>query len=98
MIEEYKQAINRFIVWPAFTSTSKDRGVAENFGNTLFIIRLLERQPQSVSDISSLSIYPNEQEVLLVDGYLFHVEWIEFNSKSGKYQIDLAGVSSEHAK
>ncbi|CAF3293836.1 unnamed protein product [Rotaria sp. Silwood2] len=39
MIEEYKQAIGQNIIWPAFTSTTLNRQVAEFYcANTLFII------------------------------------------------------------
>ncbi|CAF4763851.1 unnamed protein product [Rotaria magnacalcarata] len=64
ILEEYKNAIHTTIQWLSFTSTSKVRQVSENFGNTLFIIRLHEKNVQSQFDLSSVSYYPEEQEVL----------------------------------
>ncbi|CAF3980507.1 unnamed protein product [Rotaria magnacalcarata] len=64
ILEEYKNAIHTTIQWLSFTSTSKVRQVSENFGNTLFIIRLHEKSVQSQFDLSSVSYYPEEQEVL----------------------------------
>ncbi|CAF1561374.1 unnamed protein product, partial [Didymodactylos carnosus] len=40
LIEEYTQNVGKLIQWLAFTSTTKDRKVAEVYGNTLFIINL----------------------------------------------------------
>ena len=41
MIEAYKKAVGTYVCWSAFTSTTKDRAVAEMFsGNTLFIIQI----------------------------------------------------------
>jgi hypothetical protein len=91
MIQGYKQAIRTTIQWFAFTSTSKDRRVAENFGNTLFIITLPKGYGHISQDISSLSIYPHEQEVLLMADYLFDVEKIELDPNSGKHLIYMTG-------
>ena len=92
MIEEYKQAISdegfRFtkkkVIWPAFTSTTKDRQVAEIYGNTLFIINLLDGNRK---DISSLSIFPDEQEVLLGNDSAFVVDNAEYKSITEKHTI-----------
>ncbi|CAF3278902.1 unnamed protein product [Rotaria sp. Silwood2] len=89
MIDDYKASINAWIRWLAFTSTSRDRGQAENFGsNTLFIIKLLGRYIH-MSDISSISYFPHEQEVLLDAGTIFKVEKVEYNSTSRKYLVHL---------
>ena len=47
MIEEYKQCVGAEIVWPAFTSTTKDRRVAEKFGNTLFNFEVIFPRSQT---------------------------------------------------
>ncbi|CAF3073602.1 unnamed protein product [Rotaria socialis] len=91
ILEEYKNAIDTTIQWLSFTSTSKVRQVSENFGNTLFIIRLHEKSLQSQFDLSSVSYYPEEQEVLLPISYNFHVDKIEHDSTSGKYLIYMTG-------
>ncbi|CAF0894605.1 unnamed protein product [Adineta steineri] len=89
MLEGYKKAIGTSIRWLAFTSTSKDRRVAETFnGNTLFIITL---QSWFLFDarcaVSALSHYPDEQEILLTASYRFRVEKVDHDTTSGKYFI-----------
>jgi hypothetical protein len=86
MIEEYKQAVGHKIIWNSFTSTSKDRRIAERFGNTLFII-LVKDVSKWLSDISSLSNYPHEQEVLLQNHCVFTIDKIERDPENGKYLI-----------
>ena len=51
---------------PAYTSTSRERNIAEAFGNTLFIINLTLTGPSCARaiDISSISQYEDEQEVI----------------------------------
>ena len=57
MIDEYKQAVGKWIQWPAFTSTTKSRQVAEMYeGNTLFIMKVVSSY--YTRDISSLSQFP----------------------------------------
>ena len=88
MIEEYRAAIGRRILWPAFTSTTKDRQVAELFSdNALFIIEVNGIHSQGARDISSISKYPQEQEVLFCAGQSFILSKIECDSKNEKYLI-----------
>jgi hypothetical protein len=79
-VEEYQQAIGQTIRWHAFTSTTKSREVAEAYsGNTLFIITLDKtgRNEHHEHDISSVSQFPDEDEVLLVPDHNFIVENVE---------------------
>jgi hypothetical protein len=39
-IQSYKQAIGTWNTWPSYTSTSKNRNIAEFRGNALFIIEI----------------------------------------------------------
>jgi hypothetical protein len=88
MIEEYRAAVGKRIIWTAFTSTTKDYQVAECFSdNALFIIEVIGSHTQGVRDISSLSRFPDEREVLFCAGQSFTVLKIERNSNSGKYLI-----------
>lgn len=74
-IEAYKRSINEWKTWPAFTSTSKDRQMAEMFGNTLFIIEITDIKLSSprAYDIAHISCYPHEKEVLIPAGSSFNV-------------------------
>ncbi|CAF1397999.1 unnamed protein product [Didymodactylos carnosus] len=93
-IEQYKSDIDKVRCWSAFSSTTKRRDIATSFGaesNTLFIIDLVER-PFTESfglDISAMSKYPHEEEVLLPAGINFVVEKVELDKKTNKYTIYL---------
>ncbi|CAF2144753.1 unnamed protein product [Rotaria magnacalcarata] len=54
----------------AFTSCSRNREKAEQFGNTLFIMEILFT---FIMDISELSEYPDEEEELITPGVCFNV-------------------------
>ena len=94
-VEEYKQAIGRTICWHAFTSTTKSSEVAKLFsGNILFIITLDKTDviTHHEHDISSVSQFPDEEEVLLVPEHNFIVERVDdplINSNEERYLIYL---------
>ncbi|CAF1092418.1 unnamed protein product [Rotaria sordida] len=91
-IELYKQSIGLVKTWDAFSSTSKNRKKAETFGNTLFIISLAKSTKYKYSgmDISSLSCYPDEEEVLIRASRNFFVDNVEQDNVTGKYLIYLS--------
>ncbi|CAF0988053.1 unnamed protein product [Adineta steineri] len=81
-IEMYKKSIGEVKSWLAFSSTSRNKKAIKSFkGNTLFVIEfegdLSQRYPGR--DISDLSKYPAEEEVLLYPGADFRVENVEEN-------------------
>lgn len=78
MIEEYKNAVNRRIYWASFISTTRNEKVADMFKkNTLFIIKITAKYEVTLGDISSVSLFPDEEEVLLALGSHFEVERVE---------------------
>ena len=84
MINSYKQALGTWRTWPSYTSTSKDRSMAELLGNTLFIIEITEltlNSPRSY-DLTDISQFPSEKEVLLPAGTSFLITDVEINSNS----------------
>jgi hypothetical protein len=88
MIEEYKKAVHDryYIFWPAFTSTTKDYKVAERFsGNTICIISIPQLTGQS--DISHLSHFPHEQEVLICSQGCFSVDKIGYDATNAKHLL-----------
>jgi hypothetical protein len=87
MVNEYKSAIGEERKWLGYSSTSKNRRLAETFGNTLFIIKIIKVRQNTNWDVSSLSVYPNEEEVLLTAGVSFVIDKVECND--GKYLIYL---------
>lgn len=90
MKECYRQAVGTLKSWLAFTSTSKNRQLAEVFGDTLFIITFDKNEGFSITrDISGVSQFPMEEEVLLRSGVIFMVEKIEIDHTNAKCIIYL---------
>ena len=78
-IQVYKQHTGEWKTWPAYTSTSKDRVMAEMFGGTLFIIDIgdIKLSAPRAYDIAHLSQYPEEEEVLIPAGVSFQILSVE---------------------
>lgn len=78
-IQLYKQHIGEWKTWQAYTSTSKDRLMAEMFGGTLFIIDItdIKLSAPRAYDIAHLSQYPEEKEVLIPAGVSFQILSVE---------------------
>ncbi|CAF3369082.1 unnamed protein product [Rotaria socialis] len=89
-IEQYKCAIGMWKTWPAYTSTSKNRKMAEFYGNTLFVIEITDNKLSAprTFDISNISSFPEEEEVLLPAGACFQIINVTQNREQ-KYIIDI---------
>ncbi|CAF1283329.1 unnamed protein product [Rotaria sordida] len=70
----------------AYTSCSRNRDKAEEFGNTLFIMEILIA---FIADLSLLSEYSAEEEELVTPGVCFCVKSVEFDRKKNKHLIHL---------
>ncbi|CAF4402512.1 unnamed protein product [Didymodactylos carnosus] len=81
MIEDHKRTVGKQIDWLSFTSTSKSRQQADQFENTLFIIHLSGDGYYSghQKGISSLSNYPQEEELLLQPGVPLYLDKVDYN-------------------
>jgi hypothetical protein len=88
-IDDYKNSIKKNPKeWLGFSSTSKNRAVTEMYGgNTLFIINV-PSQSQHL-DISTISQFPIEEEVLLGASTSFQIEHVEYDQVSDKNYIYL---------
>jgi hypothetical protein len=79
LIQQYRQKMLTdpldMVVFPAFTSTSKNRNKAEQFGNVLFLIDIDRRYDGS--DVSPYSEY-NEEEYLLAPYFAFSIQSCKF--------------------
>jgi hypothetical protein len=71
--------------FPAFTSTSRNRSKAEQFGNVLFIIKLNQ---DDGCDVSTYSDY-DEEEVLLHPNFTYCIKSCTFDSTKQKWIINL---------
>ena len=91
-IQSYQQSIGSVKTWDAFASTSKNRSQAECYGNVLFIIthQKSTRYRYSGMDISAISFYPLEEEVLIRAGRDFLVEKVEEDPLKKKFFIYLS--------
>jgi hypothetical protein len=75
LIRHYKDAIGTYKCWYGFSSASKTPEVASIFGdNVLFIIDV---SCAGALDISSYSVIPDEQEVILPPGTTFRIDNVE---------------------
>jgi hypothetical protein len=90
-ILSYKQAVGTWRTWPSYTSTSKNRNMAEIFQrNTLFIIEItnFKFSAPRAYDIAGISQFPSEEEVLLPAGISFQVISVEQDLQQ-KYIIQI---------
>ncbi|CAF3701168.1 unnamed protein product [Rotaria socialis] len=88
-IEQYRQlSLDPYNIayFPAFTSTSRNRKKAEEFGNVLFIIDIFEKDGE---DVSLYSNYPSEEEQLLDPRFRFSVHSCIFDEIDNKWEIYL---------
>ncbi|UJR19780.1 hypothetical protein I4U23_022914 [Adineta vaga] len=86
----YKQAIGTWHTWPSYTSTSKSRAMADIRGNTLFIVEITNSQVSSTRayDITDISQFPEEEEVILQAGISFQIISVEQDAQQ-KYIIQI---------
>lgn len=73
------------IHFSSFTSTSKNRNVADIFGNTLLIIELNQPTTRCGSDISMISNFPDEEEFLILPGSIFDFVKYEYDQSKNKH-------------
>ncbi|CAF1140678.1 unnamed protein product [Adineta ricciae] len=91
-LDEYKQCVDKTnLRWPNFSSTSRERAVAEKRdSNTLMSITLKRRYPDNdrrAADIVYASEFREEQEVLLRAGVEFSVKRCSYNKTRGKHYL-----------
>jgi hypothetical protein len=83
--------------WPFVISTTRNRRVAERYGKTMFIIHILGKR--MLKDISVLSLYPEEEEVLLHPYEVFEVIENKKNNIHIKISDDLNyGILNKYLK
>jgi hypothetical protein len=84
--EEMAKHSKEYRSFQAFTSCSRNRKKAEEFGNTLFIMEVLFA---FTADLSNLSQYPDEDEELVIPAVCFSVQDVKFDEKTNKRLIYL---------
>ncbi|CAF1184889.1 unnamed protein product [Didymodactylos carnosus] len=88
-VKLYQQARGIFQQWDSFVSTTKNRNMANIYGNTLFIITIDGLYVNGL-DISSFSNFPEEEEVLIPPGRTFSIDEIKFNTVDDKYHVHIS--------
>ena len=84
----------------SFTSTSLDREKAEAFGNTLFIIDLdtkygySDSPMRSGADISFLSDFPDEKEILIWPATSFFIKEYQYDNVKNKHIIYMEAIDT----
>ncbi|CAF1569141.1 unnamed protein product [Rotaria magnacalcarata] len=90
MIHDYKENIGRLAWWDSFSSTTKNKNKAFEFGgNCLFVIYIPRGSNFSGVDISSLSEYPGEEEILLQPAIRMSIKKVEYDLNINKHIINL---------
>ena len=74
---EYKQAEGKVIYWYGFTSTSHEKSVAHGFGDVIVEIGLEKGNRDNVANMTDVSQYPEEKEVLVAANAGFLVERVD---------------------
>lgn len=79
----------------AFTSCTRNRSVAEMYGNVMFI---MESRIAFTADIQQFSKFPDEEEELLFPGVSFTINRMEFDKKNNKTLIYIILQQRRHSK
>ncbi|CAF3192610.1 unnamed protein product [Rotaria socialis] len=87
LISKYRDNLDAYLTFPAFTSTSRNRAKAEQFGNVLFAINI---STLDGADVSSYSAYPDEEETLLSFDFAFYIRSCNFDANRNKWVIELS--------
>ncbi|CAF2142897.1 unnamed protein product [Rotaria magnacalcarata] len=102
--EERKNFMKEEMRFTAFTSTSKNRTLAELLGNTLLIIDLNVKERRHGSlikigrDISMMSNFPEEEEYLIIPRSTFNFEKYEYDESKDlqKHIVYLKGSNENN--
>lgn len=86
-VQSFEEAIDKgYRSFQAFTSGSRSRTKAEQFGNVLFIMNL--EYAYSI-DMAPFSSFPEEEEQLLYPGSTFVIKSVEYDGQTRKHLIYL---------
>ena len=92
LIQKFRENTDTYLMFPAFTSTSRNRTKAEQFGNALFIIHT---SSNSGNDVAPLSDYPDEEETLLDADFGFHIRSCTFDQGKNKWIINISSWQND---
>jgi tetratricopeptide (TPR) repeat protein len=109
--ELMKHSIGEFLSMNSFLSTSRDRSTALHFARLNPVVDGIQRiifeieidprlQTKAFSDITSISYFQNEDEILIMLGALFRTEEVIEDKKGGVWvaRVSLASEDNFHLK
>ncbi|CAF1610204.1 unnamed protein product [Adineta ricciae] len=91
--ECFEQSKSTFIL-SSFTSCSRNKFIAERFGNTLLIFEIKQA---ATFDLVPFSNYPEEEEEVFYPGSQFVIENVVFNTAQKKYVVNIS-VQYKHGQ
>ncbi|CAF0967697.1 unnamed protein product [Rotaria sordida] len=110
-LELMKKSIGKFLSMNSFLSSSRDRSTALHFARStpktdgfqqiIFEIEINPRlQTKAFADVTQVSYYQNEDEVLIMLGALFRIEKVNEDKKEGIWMVhvSLANEDDYHLK
>jgi hypothetical protein len=106
IIEEYRSAAgdkSKNFKWLSFVSTSLDRNIAEGFAFPDDILYIIEIQSylsneDRFTDLSEISQFPKEKEILLLPGVQFQVNEVSFDEEKKLHLVYIKINSSYISK
>ncbi|CAF3641568.1 unnamed protein product [Rotaria sp. Silwood1] len=99
MLQKYQQAAgdtSKYFKGLSFISTSRDREVAEFFARNVVYIIELQHCPSKdqLVDLSTISDFPDEKEILFQPGVRFQVAQVKFDDTIRKHLVHINIVPS----
>ncbi|CAF2754473.1 unnamed protein product [Rotaria sp. Silwood2] len=95
MIEKCKASVGEWKCWYNFASTSRNRALAEEFANTLFIIDI--KLARGGLSLEKYSMYEMEKEVLLPAGVPLRIDQVEYDNEKQKHLIYVTAKTRDTA-
>jgi hypothetical protein len=84
MLNDYKANVGKGQYWKVFSSVTRQRKPAEQYGNALFIIQVVQI-PLKLSywtAVSEYSQYPDEYEVLLPAAVTYVIKNVKYDNET----------------
>jgi hypothetical protein len=84
LVPEYREKVGSVVVWPPFTSTSRERAVAEGFAGSSGVVFKIHVSKEALAipalgavDVQEMSAYSEEREILLATSIPLRVKKVE---------------------
>lgn len=92
LLKLYKKNEGKIIYYYSFTSTTRNQSVAQGFGTTMIKIRLQGGSRDCVADVSKISRYEHEKEILISSNSGFRIDRVDLQKRI----IEMTLVDQSH--